>query len=100
MVSKYNIQYDNIRYVTKTKINNENPQVMRVNPIYDWNDQEVWKYIEENKLPYNPLYDMGYRRVGCWCCPLNGPSHYKRLKRTHPRLYEFLERFEPKHPHV
>ncbi|MEM2001472.1 MAG: phosphoadenosine phosphosulfate reductase family protein [Candidatus Methanomethylicaceae archaeon] len=76
------------------------PQVMRVNPIYDWNDQEVWKYIEENKLPYNPLYDMGYRRVGCWCCPLNGPSHYKRLKRTHPRLYEFLERFEPKHPHV
>ncbi|MEM4204307.1 MAG: phosphoadenosine phosphosulfate reductase family protein [Candidatus Methanomethylicaceae archaeon] len=80
------------------KMPSKEPYIIRINPIYDWNDQEVWKYIEENKLPYNPLYDMGYRRIGCWCCPLNGPSHYRRLKRTHPRLYEFLERFEPAHP--
>ena len=35
------------------------PPITRVNPIYDWNQQEVWKYIRENELPYNPLYDMG-----------------------------------------
>jgi phosphoadenosine phosphosulfate reductase len=82
------------------KMPSKEPLLIRVNPIYDWNSQEVWRYIEGEKLPYNPIYDMGYQRVGCWCCPLNGPSHYKRLKKTHPRLYGFLEKMAPKHIHV
>jgi len=73
-------------------------QIIRINPIYDWNQWEVWKYIEENGLPYNPLYDMKYRRIGCWCCPLNGPTHYRRLRKTHPRLFGFLLGFDPPHP--
>jgi len=76
----------------------ERLQIIRVNPIYDWNYWEVWKYIKQNELPYNPLYDMGYRRIGCWCCPLNGPSHYRRLRKTHPRLFSFLRNFTPPHP--
>lgn len=73
-------------------------QIIRINPIYDWNQWEVWMYIKENGLPYNPLYDMKYRRIGCWCCPLNGPTHYKRLRKTHPRLFDFLCNFDPPHP--
>jgi phosphoadenosine phosphosulfate reductase len=73
-------------------------QIIRVNPIYDWNQWEVWRYIKENELPYNPLYDMKYRRIGCWCCPLNGPTHYRRLRKTHPRLFDFLRSFDPPHP--
>lgn len=73
---------------------------IRVHPIYDWNQWEVWKYIKENELPYNPLYDMGYQRIGCWCCPLNGVSHYKRLRKTHPKMYSFLTRFKPTHPQI
>jgi phosphoadenosine phosphosulfate reductase len=76
------------------------PQMIRINPIYDWNYWEVWRYIKENKLPYNPLYDKGYKRIGCWCCPINGWTHYRRLRKTHPRLYSFLERFKPKHPQL
>ena len=75
-------------------------QIIRVNPIYDWNQWEVWRYIKENELPYNPLYDMKYRRIGCWCCPLNGPTHYRRLRKTHPKLYSFLRRFKPEHPNI
>lgn len=82
------------------KIPKKEPYIIRVNPIYDWNEWEVWRYIRENDLPHNPLYDMGYRRIGCWCCPLNGPSHYKRLKKTHPRLHGFLAGFSPPHPHM
>jgi len=78
----------------------KNPYTIRVHPIYDWNQWEVWKYIRENNLPYNPLYDMGYKRIGCWCCPINGVSHYKRLKRTHPKLYSFLLKFTPTHPSI
>lgn len=86
------------RSLTPIKMPKKEPFLIRVNPIYDWNQWEVWRYIKSKELPYNPLYDKGYRRIGCWCCPLNGWTHYRRLKKTHPRLYDFLENFEPKHP--
>jgi len=76
------------------------PFIIRIHPIYDWNTWEAWEYIKRNNLPYNPLYDMGYRRIGCWCCPLNGITHYIRLMRTHPNLYSFLLKFRPMHPMV
>lgn len=41
-----------------------------VQPIYDWTNTEVWNYIRENHIEYNPLYDMGYSRVGCILCPM------------------------------
>jgi len=88
------------RSLTPIKIPKKEPFLIRVNPIYDWNQWEVWRYINLKKLPYNPLYDKGYRRIGCWCCPLNGWTHYRRLKKTHPKLYGFLEDFEPKHPQL
>jgi phosphoadenosine phosphosulfate reductase len=88
------------RSLSPIKIPKREPHIIRVNPIYDWNEWEVWRYIRENSLPYNPLYDMGYRRIGCWCCPINGPTHYKRLRKTHPRLFKFLYDFCPAHPIV
>jgi phosphoadenosine phosphosulfate reductase len=86
------------RSLSPIKVPKKEPYMIRVNPIYDWNEWEVWRYIRENGLPYNPLYDAGYRRIGCWCCPINGPTHYKRLKKTHPKMYEFLCKFTPCHP--
>jgi len=88
------------RSLSPIKMPSKDPKIIRVNPIYDWNEWEVWRYIRENNLPYNPLYDMGYRRIGCWCCPLNGFSHYKRLKKTHHKLYNFLFNFKPLHPAI
>jgi phosphoadenosine phosphosulfate reductase len=41
-----------------------------LNPIIDWTDNDVWEYIKERNLPYNPLYDMGFKRVGCIGCPM------------------------------
>ena len=87
------------RSLIPIKMPKKEPFLIRVNPIYDWNQWEVWRYIEFKNLPYNLLYEKGYRRIGCWCCPLNGPSHYRKLKRTHPKLFCFLEKFEPKHPY-
>jgi phosphoadenosine phosphosulfate reductase len=86
------------RSLAPIKMPKKEPFILRVNPIYDWNEWEVWRYIKEEDLHYNPLYDMGYRRIGCWCCPLNGVSHYKRLRRTHPKLYDFLCTQKPTHP--
>jgi phosphoadenosine phosphosulfate reductase len=41
-----------------------------LNPIIEWSNEEVWEYIHERKLPYNPLYDKGHKRVGCIGCPM------------------------------
>ncbi len=48
------------------------------NPIYEWKDGDIWDYIRQNKIKVNPLYEMGYRRVGCVGCPM--ASYRMRLK--------------------
>jgi len=49
-----------------------------VNPIIDWEDSDVWEFIRLYDLPYNPLYDKGYKRVGCVGCPMS--DNYKELE--------------------
>lgn len=38
--------------------------LIKVNPLVDWSREEVWDYIEDNDVPYNPLHDQGYPSVG------------------------------------
>lgn len=40
-------------------------------PIFGWLDFDVWLYILTRNLEFNYAYRLGYRRVGCWCCPNN-----------------------------
>ena len=44
----------------------------RIAPIYDWTESEVWDYIKSNELPYHPMYDKGYRSMGCMPCSKAG----------------------------
>lgn len=37
-------------------------------PVFDWSAQQVIDYILENGVQPNPLYRMGYKRVGCYPC--------------------------------
>ena len=30
--------------------------------------EDVWDYVREHDLPYNPLYDKGYTSIGCAPC--------------------------------
>ncbi|CAI8327369.1 MAG: Phosphoadenosine phosphosulfate reductase [Opitutia bacterium UBA7350] len=38
----------------------------KVYPILDWSDRDIYQYLNENKLPYHPLWDQGYVSVGDW----------------------------------
>lgn len=40
----------------------------KFNPLADWSEHEVWAYIRRYEVPYNPLYDQGYRSIGCAPC--------------------------------
>ncbi len=42
--------------------------VWKVQPLADWSEQDVWRYIVANDIPYNPLHDAGYRSIGCIPC--------------------------------
>jgi phosphoadenosine phosphosulfate reductase len=40
----------------------------KLNPLADWTESEVWDYINEHEIPYNPLHDAGYPSIGCTHC--------------------------------
>ena len=42
--------------------------IVKVNPLADWSDEQVWSYIRANDVPYNALYDKGYTSIGCAPC--------------------------------
>jgi phosphoadenosine phosphosulfate reductase len=42
--------------------------LVRVHPLAYWERADVWRYILERGVPYNPLLDAGYSSLGCWPC--------------------------------
>ncbi len=42
--------------------------IVKLNPLADWDEARVWAYIRGNKVPYNKLFDAGYRSIGCAPC--------------------------------
>lgn len=42
--------------------------LLKLNPMANWTRKNVWDYILEHNVPYNPLMDQGYPSVGCWPC--------------------------------
>ena len=46
----------------------ENFKVIKLNPLINWNEDDVWEYIRANKVPYNKLHDQGYPSIGCEPC--------------------------------
>lgn len=42
-----------------------------LSPILDWNEGDVWAFIEQENLPYCSLYDEDFSRLGCVGCPLS-----------------------------
>jgi len=43
-------------------------ELVKVNPLANWTSQQVWAYIRENQVPYNPLHDRGFVSIGCEPC--------------------------------
>ncbi len=68
----------------------ENPFIpgqVSVFPIRNWRAIEVWLYLYYRKLEYNPLYDLGFERVGCWLCPAELSAESYRFRELHPELF-------------
>jgi phosphoadenosine phosphosulfate reductase len=42
--------------------------LVKLNPLADWTWTQVWDYIKENNVPYNPLHEQNYPSIGCTYC--------------------------------
>lgn len=51
----------------------------KFNPLANWTQEQVWRYIRDNNVPYNSLHDQGYISIGCEPCtrPV-GPGQHER----------------------
>jgi len=45
-----------------------NCQVLKINPLATWTRKQVWRYLFDHDLPYNPKHDQGYPSLGCVPC--------------------------------
>ncbi|NBI30383.1 phosphoadenylyl-sulfate reductase [Chengkuizengella marina] len=42
--------------------------LVKFNPLASWTSEDVWNYIHENDVIYNPLHDQNYPSIGCVYC--------------------------------
>ena len=65
--------------------------IWKVNPLADWSEQDLWRYIFEHDLPYHPLHDLGYASIGCAPCTAPGAGREGRwagLDKTECGIHE------------
>lgn len=65
--------------------------------VFDWTKDQIFEYIRTHNLPLNPLYAMGYSRVGCWFCPYTPKAENALLRKTHPDLYRKAEEWSERY---
>ena len=57
-------------------------QVVKICPLASWTRQQVWRHIQANGVPFNPLHLKGYPSIGCTHCtspvPCTDPDGYSR----------------------
>lgn len=46
----------------------EENQVIKLNALLKWSEEDVWAFLKANNVPYNKLHDQGYPSIGCAPC--------------------------------
>ena len=57
-------------------------------PIQEWSSLEVFLYIILHRLPLNPLYRLGFERIGCYMCPASHLAEFRVVSERHPDLWD------------
>ena len=66
-----------------------------INPIIDWEEEDVWEFLNMNGIEHCCLYDEGIKRIGCIGCPMGGCEGMKKDFDRWPAYRElYLKAFE------
>lgn len=63
-------------------------------PIINWTGSETIKYILDNNYQYNPLYDLGFSRVGCFPCIQCTHQEVVLLLENYPKRLDIIRKYE------
>lgn len=63
-------------------------------PVFDWSAQQVIDYILDNRLQPNPLYRMGYKRVGCYPCIMASQQDIYNISVQDPERINYISSIE------
>lgn len=56
------------RHEMKTIEWDDQNNLLKVNPLIHWSNEDVWDFIRQNNIPYNKLHDKGFPSIGCQPC--------------------------------
>lgn len=64
-----------------------------LNPIIDWEEEDVWEFLNSNGIEHCCLYDRGYKRIGCIGCPMNTAAaadlaRYPKYRRNYLHAFD------------
>jgi phosphoadenosine phosphosulfate reductase len=50
------------------ELDEANNGILKINPLLDWSEAQVWEYAEQHRVPINRLHRQGYPSIGCTPC--------------------------------
>lgn len=65
-----------------------------INPIVDWTDDDVWEFLHHYGCKSNPLYECGYKRIGCIGCPMAAKHRYKEFNDYPKYKLNYIKAFD------
>ena len=63
----------------------------KLRPIFDWTAEQTLDFIKANNQQPNPLYYMGFKRVGCFPCIMANHSELKLIIEHHPEQWDLIK---------
>lgn len=66
----------------------------KIRPIFTWSAQQTVDFIRDNGQQPNPLYYMGFSRVGCFPCIMARHQEVRLIAENHPEMWIRLENAE------
>lgn len=50
------------------EIDEANGGILKINPLLEWSEAQVWEYAETRRIPVNRLHRQGFPSIGCAPC--------------------------------
>jgi phosphoadenosine phosphosulfate reductase len=54
--------------IRKLEIDHDHDAIVKLNPLAEWTEDEVWEYVRDNEVPTHALYERGFTSIGCAPC--------------------------------
>jgi 3'-phosphoadenosine 5'-phosphosulfate sulfotransferase (PAPS reductase)/FAD synthetase len=64
------------------------------NPVFDWSKQMCFEYVKHHREQINPLYSLGFTRVGCAPCVNSSKDDILNLATRFPEMIDKVRAWE------